>query len=188
MTNVMHKFFSMYLFLFITLYMFLFPSCTHLGHQHRTTVTRGCIDTICASRWSFTKNTITIVCKTFQIFLSATYIWSRIVKYFVHVPKQHFVIAYHLVNQLKSIHWLYEAKHSCGSIFLDVFTPYMGIVRWFVTTWEGVEVKLGSDLCYYNFGTHAGGPVWRRQRLTLFLSRGLIAVEADTQFSVCIFI
>ena len=74
MTNVMHKFFSMYLFLFITLYMFRahranhqerqivsiqplvtvilcwWPrcvqvgrilTCTHLGHQHRMTVTRG---------------------------------------------------------------------------------------------------------------------------------------------------
>jgi hypothetical protein len=25
--------------------------CTHLGHQHRMTVTRGCIDTICLSWW-----------------------------------------------------------------------------------------------------------------------------------------
>jgi len=24
----------------------LVPTCTHLGHQHRITVTRGCIDTI----------------------------------------------------------------------------------------------------------------------------------------------
>ena len=24
----------------------LLPTCTHLGHQHRMTVTRGCIDTI----------------------------------------------------------------------------------------------------------------------------------------------
>ena len=83
MNNVLHKFFSMYLFLFITLYMFrahrahhqerhivsiqppvtvilywllrcvqmgrwlLLPTCTHLGHQHRMTVTRGCVDTIC---------------------------------------------------------------------------------------------------------------------------------------------
>ena len=54
MTNVMHKFFSMYLFLFITLYVFrarLLPTCTHLGHQHRMTVTTGCIDTICLSWW-----------------------------------------------------------------------------------------------------------------------------------------
>ena len=84
MTNVMHKFLSMHLFLFVTLYMFraqsshhqerqivslqplvtvilrwcprcvqvgkrLLPTCTHLGHQHRMTVTRGCIDTICLS-------------------------------------------------------------------------------------------------------------------------------------------
>ena len=27
----------------------LLPTCTHLGHQHRMTVTRGCIDTICLS-------------------------------------------------------------------------------------------------------------------------------------------
>ena len=27
------------------------PTCTHLGHQHRMTVTRGCIDTICLSWW-----------------------------------------------------------------------------------------------------------------------------------------
>ena len=86
MTHVMHKFLSMYLFLFITLYMFqahrahhqerqilsiqplvtvilcwwprcglvwrsLLPTCTHLGHQHRITVTRGCIDTIYLSWW-----------------------------------------------------------------------------------------------------------------------------------------
>jgi len=78
--------FSMYLLLFITLYMFrahrahhqerqivsiqplvtvtlcwwprcvqvgrsLLPTCTHLGHQHRMTVTRGCIDKICLSWW-----------------------------------------------------------------------------------------------------------------------------------------
>ena len=82
MTNVMHKFFSMYLFLFITLYTFQahrahhqerqivsiqplvtvilcwWPrcvqigrrlTCTHLDHQHRMTVTRGCVDTICLS-------------------------------------------------------------------------------------------------------------------------------------------
>ena len=62
---------SMYLSLFLTLYMFrvhrahhqerqivsiqpletvtLLPTCTHLGHQHRKTVTRGCIDAICLS-------------------------------------------------------------------------------------------------------------------------------------------
>ena len=27
----------------------LLPTCTHLGHKHRMTVTRGCIDTICLS-------------------------------------------------------------------------------------------------------------------------------------------
>jgi len=27
----------------------LLPTCTHLGHQHRMTATRGCIDTICLS-------------------------------------------------------------------------------------------------------------------------------------------
>ena len=27
----------------------LLPTCTHLGHQHRMTVTRYCIDTICLS-------------------------------------------------------------------------------------------------------------------------------------------
>ena len=27
------------------------PTCTHLRHQHRMTVTRGCIDTICLSWW-----------------------------------------------------------------------------------------------------------------------------------------
>jgi len=67
----MHKFFSMYLFLFITLYMFrahrahhherqivsVQPLVTvtlcwwHLGHQQRITVTRGSIDTICLSWW-----------------------------------------------------------------------------------------------------------------------------------------
>jgi hypothetical protein len=31
----------------------LLPTCTHLVHQHRMTVTRGCIDTICLSwRWA----------------------------------------------------------------------------------------------------------------------------------------
>ena len=29
----------------------LLPSCTHLDHQHRMTVTRGCIDKICLSWW-----------------------------------------------------------------------------------------------------------------------------------------
>jgi uncharacterized membrane protein YwzB len=29
----------------------LLPTCTHLGHQHRMTVIRGCIDTICLSWW-----------------------------------------------------------------------------------------------------------------------------------------
>ena len=29
----------------------LLPTCTHLGHQHRMTITRGCIDTICLSWW-----------------------------------------------------------------------------------------------------------------------------------------
>jgi len=86
MTNVMHKFFSMHLFLFINLYVFrahraynqerqivsiqplvtvilywwprcvqvgrsLLPTCTQLSHQHRMTVTRGCIDKICLSWW-----------------------------------------------------------------------------------------------------------------------------------------
>jgi hypothetical protein len=75
MTHVKHKFFPMYLFLIITLYMFrahrarhqerqivsiqplvtvslcwwprcvqvgsLLPTCTHLGHQHRMTVTKA---------------------------------------------------------------------------------------------------------------------------------------------------
>jgi hypothetical protein len=27
------------------------PTCTQHGHQHRVTVTRGCIDTICLSWW-----------------------------------------------------------------------------------------------------------------------------------------
>jgi len=27
------------------------PTCTHLGHQHRMTVTRGCMDRICLSLW-----------------------------------------------------------------------------------------------------------------------------------------
>ena len=27
----------------------LLPACTHLGHQHRLSITRGCIDTICLS-------------------------------------------------------------------------------------------------------------------------------------------
>jgi len=75
MTSVTHKFLSMYLFLFITLYMFRaprahhherqiasiqplvgselrsLPTCTRHGHQHGVTVTRGCIDTICLSWW-----------------------------------------------------------------------------------------------------------------------------------------
>ena len=29
----------------------LLPTSTHLGHQHRMTVTRGCIETICLSWW-----------------------------------------------------------------------------------------------------------------------------------------
>jgi len=29
--------------------MCLLPTCTRLGHQHRMTVNRGCIDTICLS-------------------------------------------------------------------------------------------------------------------------------------------
>ena len=29
----------------------ILPTCTHLGHQHRMAVTRGCIDTICLSWW-----------------------------------------------------------------------------------------------------------------------------------------
>ena len=71
MTNVMHKFLSMYLFLFLTLYMFR----THRAHHQerevastqslvtvtlfwwsyrvqvgsRVTVSSGCIDTICPS-------------------------------------------------------------------------------------------------------------------------------------------
>ena len=81
LVNVKHKFFSMYLFLFITLYMFRahrahhqerqivsiqplvtvilcwwlrcvqVETCTHLSHQLRMTITRGCIDTICPSWW-----------------------------------------------------------------------------------------------------------------------------------------
>ena len=54
MTNVMHKFFSMCIFLFITLY--VFREC-RADHQERqivsiqplATVSRGCIDTICVS-------------------------------------------------------------------------------------------------------------------------------------------
>jgi hypothetical protein len=71
MTNVTHKFLSMYLFLFLTLFMFRAHRayhqerqivsiqslvtvggrvmCTRHGYQHRVTVTRGCIDTICLS-------------------------------------------------------------------------------------------------------------------------------------------
>jgi len=29
----------------------LLLTCTHLGHQHRVTVTRGCTETICLSWW-----------------------------------------------------------------------------------------------------------------------------------------
>jgi hypothetical protein len=29
----------------------LLLTCTHLGHHHRMTVTRGCIDTVCLSWW-----------------------------------------------------------------------------------------------------------------------------------------
>jgi len=32
-------------------YYSLLTTCTHLGHQHRMTVTRGCIDTICLCWW-----------------------------------------------------------------------------------------------------------------------------------------
>ena len=73
MTNVTHKFLSMYLFLFITLYMFRahrahhqerqiasiqplvtvflcwWPRCVQVGS--RVTVSSGCIDTICPSWW-----------------------------------------------------------------------------------------------------------------------------------------
>ena len=71
MTNVTHKFLSMYLFLFITLYVFqahrahhqegqivsIQPLvavggrvvCTRHGHRQGVTATRGCIDTICLS-------------------------------------------------------------------------------------------------------------------------------------------
>jgi len=42
-----HKFLSMYLFLFLTLYMFR----AHYSPIFRVTVTRGCIDTICLSWW-----------------------------------------------------------------------------------------------------------------------------------------
>jgi hypothetical protein len=85
MINVRHKFLSMYLYLFITLYMFRalrtyhqerqivsiqplvtvtlcwwpcrvhggskLSTCTRHGPQHRVSVTRGCIDTICLSGW-----------------------------------------------------------------------------------------------------------------------------------------
>jgi len=65
MTNVMHKFFSMYLFLFITLYMFrahrayhqerqivsIQPLVTVILCRWPRCVTRDCIDTICLS-WS----------------------------------------------------------------------------------------------------------------------------------------
>jgi hypothetical protein len=71
MTNVMHTFLSTYLFLFMILYMFRTQRdhhqerqivsiqplvsvggrivCKRYGHQHRVTVNRGCIDTICLS-------------------------------------------------------------------------------------------------------------------------------------------
>ena len=63
MTNVMHKFFSMYLLIFITLYMFrahrahrqerqivsIQPLVTVILKIFRMTITRGCIDTICLS-------------------------------------------------------------------------------------------------------------------------------------------
>ena len=55
MTNVTHKFLSMYLFLFLTLYMFR----SHLAHHQErqivsiqplvTVLTGNCIDTICLS-------------------------------------------------------------------------------------------------------------------------------------------
>jgi len=53
---VTHKFFSMYLFLFITLYMFRAHSAHHqerkiVSVQPLVTVTRACIDTICLSWW-----------------------------------------------------------------------------------------------------------------------------------------
>jgi len=79
MTNETHKFLSMYLFLFITLYTFRAPRAHHQERQivsveplvyvtlcwwpcrvqvgkedpfrHRVTYTRGCIDTICLSWW-----------------------------------------------------------------------------------------------------------------------------------------
>jgi hypothetical protein len=40
--------FYVFIFLFMTLYMFR-THCTRHGHQHRVTVTRGCIDKICLS-------------------------------------------------------------------------------------------------------------------------------------------
>ena len=67
------QFFSMYLILFLTLYIFIqllvavslcrwpccvqvgteLPTCTRHDHRHRMTATRGCIDTICLSwRWA----------------------------------------------------------------------------------------------------------------------------------------
>ena len=49
----------------------LLPTCTHLGLQHRMTVTRGCIDTICLSWW----------------FLNLTRIQQNIIK---HVQYKHF--------------------------------------------------------------------------------------------------
>ena len=67
MTNVIHKFFSMYLFLFITLYMF---RAHRAHHQERQIVLiqplvtvilclgPRCVQVgrICVSHWSFTKN------------------------------------------------------------------------------------------------------------------------------------
>jgi len=72
MTNMMHKFSSMCLFLFTILYMFRAHSAHHQErqilsiqplvtvilcwwprcvHQHRMTVTSGCIEAICLSWW-----------------------------------------------------------------------------------------------------------------------------------------
>ena len=64
----MHKFFSMYLFLVVTLYMFRVHSAHHqerhcintaCGNSHSVLVAEMCAvwkKRICASRWSFTKN------------------------------------------------------------------------------------------------------------------------------------
>jgi hypothetical protein len=63
MNNAMHKFLSIYLFLFTTLYMFRAHRTHHQERQIvsiqplvtvilcRVTVTRGCIETICLSWW-----------------------------------------------------------------------------------------------------------------------------------------